>query len=168
MTSLITIKSVLCCVLHHDGKNRHSWYYGITHISGYIVRLESRTFRSYRRTIYIVLYVKMRPIAPDRVAWSVDWSSVCLSQSWTLQKRLNWSRSNGISIGSDFGWGSRSPWERAILGKRRPIIGSAGRSAVSPAKRLKRSRCRLVCELGGPKQPSIKWKCRCPKGKGHF
>jgi len=42
----------------------------------------------------------MRPIATDRVAWTVS-LSVCLSQSSDLQKRLNRSR---WRLGCTLGW----------------------------------------------------------------
>jgi len=34
----------------------------------------------------------MQLVVTDRVAWSVVIQSVCLSQLWSLQKWLNWSR----------------------------------------------------------------------------
>jgi len=35
-------------------------------------------------------------------------------------------------------------------------------------KRMKGSRCRLVADSGGPKEPCVRWGSRSPEGKGQF
>jgi len=57
------------------------------------------------------------------------------------------------------------PRKGAFLGKRRPIVNNGNCLRWAVHKRLTRSRCRLGCWVGGPKQARARWRFRSPMGR---
>jgi len=60
-------------------------------------------------------------------------------------------------------------WEGAILREnRQTIVKYRDTLRSSVQRRLKQSRCRLVCGLYGPKASCVTWEVQIPRGKGQF
>jgi len=58
-------------------------------------------------------------------------------------------------------WGSEPPWDGTILREKgRPIVKYRDTLRSAVQKRLNRSRCRLGCEMDGPKESCVRWKSR--------
>jgi len=113
----------------------------------------------------------MRSIVTDQVAWSIGRSVTLMSPVKTAEPiEMPFGLRTPVGIGNHvLHGGPDAPWEGTILMvKGRPIVKYRDTLRSSVQQRLNRSRCRLGCGLGAPKESSVRWESRSPIGRGNF